>query len=123
MIGREGELRLVGTFLDGTGRGAHALLLHGEVGIGKTTIWHAALDTAAGRGHHVAVTRPTEAEARIPFAALNDLSVPDRINAETEAESGSSGRSHPAASPPAHRASRTALQGRRRRQDRSVPRH
>src|SRR5688500_15611890 len=73
MIGREGELRLVESFLRAAGPGTHALLVQGAAGIGKTTIWQAALDAAAGRGYHVTVTRPTEAEARIPFAGLNDL--------------------------------------------------
>lgn len=39
MIGRDGELTLVESFLDGAGPGTHALLLQGEAGIGKTTIW------------------------------------------------------------------------------------
>jgi ATP/maltotriose-dependent transcriptional regulator MalT len=73
MIGREGELRLVESFFHAAGPGTHALLLQGEAGIGKTTIWQAALDAAAGRGYRVSVTRPTEAEARIPFTGLNDL--------------------------------------------------
>ena len=73
MIGREGELRLVESFLDAAGPGARGLLLEGEPGIGKTTIWQAALDAAAGRGYAVLVTRPSEAEARLPFAGLNDL--------------------------------------------------
>lgn len=73
VIGRERELRLVEAFLDTAGSGTHALLLSGEAGIGKTTVWHAGLDGATERGYRVLVTRPTEAEARIPFAALNDL--------------------------------------------------
>jgi len=73
MIGRESELRLVESFLRDAGPGTHALLLQGEAGIGKTTIWQAALDAAAGRGYRVVVTRPTQAEARLPFAGLNDL--------------------------------------------------
>ncbi len=73
MIGRERELRLVESFLQAAGPGTHALLLLGEAGIGKTTIWQAALDAAAERGYRVSLTRPTEAEARIPFAGLNDL--------------------------------------------------
>lgn len=73
MIGREGELTLVESFLEDAGPGTHALFLLGEAGIGKTTIWQAALDAAAKRGYRVVVTRPTEAEARLPFAGLNDL--------------------------------------------------
>ena len=73
MIGREGELRLVESFLDGAGPGARGLVLQGEAGIGKTTIWQAALDSATARGYRLVVTRPTQAEARLPFAGLNDL--------------------------------------------------
>lgn len=73
MIGREGELKLVESFLAEAGPGTHGLLLQGEAGIGKTTIWQTALDSAARRGYQVAVTRPTEAEARLPFAGLSDL--------------------------------------------------
>ncbi|HEY8170049.1 MAG TPA: AAA family ATPase [Candidatus Limnocylindria bacterium] len=73
MIGREGELRLVESFLDAAAPGARGLVIEGEAGIGKTTIWQAALDAASLRGYRVVVTRPTEAEARIPFAGLNDL--------------------------------------------------
>ncbi len=50
-----------------------AIVLQGEAGIGKTTVWHAALEAAARHGSRVVVTRPTEAEARLPFAGLNDL--------------------------------------------------
>jgi DNA-binding CsgD family transcriptional regulator len=81
MIGRESELRLVESFLADAGPGTHGLLLQGEAGIGKTTIWQAALDAAAGRGYRVVVTRPTEAEARLPFAGLNDL-FGDLVDAE-----------------------------------------
>ena len=81
MIGREGELRLVESFLDDVGPGTHGLVLQGEAGIGKTTIWQAALDAAAARGYRVVVTRPTQAEARLPFAGLNDL-VGDLVDAE-----------------------------------------
>src|SRR5688572_20884949 len=81
MIGRESELRLVESFLGDAGPGTHGLLLQGEAGIGKSTIWQAALDAAAGRGYRVVVTRPTEAEARLPFAGLNDL-FGDLVDAE-----------------------------------------
>ena len=73
MIGRESELRLVGSFLDDAGPGVRALLIDGAAGIGKTRLWQAALEAARARRHRVLVTRPTEAEARLPFAGLNDL--------------------------------------------------
>jgi DNA-binding CsgD family transcriptional regulator len=73
LIGRESELAAVASFLAGARAGARGLLVHGEAGMGKTTIWQAALEASAARGYRVVVTRPTEAEARIPFAGLNDL--------------------------------------------------
>ena len=73
LLGRDRELERVTSFLDDRGPWPRALVLHGEAGIGKTTVWQAALDAAAVRRWRVVVTRPTEAEARVPFAGLNDL--------------------------------------------------
>ena len=73
MIGRESELRLVEAFLDEAGSGVRILLIGGAAGIGKTRLWEAAVQAARRRGHRVVTTRPTEAEARLPFAGLNDL--------------------------------------------------
>jgi DNA-binding CsgD family transcriptional regulator len=73
MIGRDTELRLVESFLGVAGTGARALLLRGEAGIGKTTVWQSALEAAAHGGYLVVTTRPTEAEARLPLVGLNDL--------------------------------------------------
>jgi ATP/maltotriose-dependent transcriptional regulator MalT len=50
-----------------------ALHLHGAAGIGKSTIWQVALHEADALGFRVSRTRPTEAEATLPFAGLNDL--------------------------------------------------
>jgi DNA-binding CsgD family transcriptional regulator len=72
IVGRDAELESVGRFLDPGGE-ARALLLTGEAGIGKSTIWQAALTDARARGYRVIGSRPTEAEARLPFAALTDL--------------------------------------------------
>ncbi|HEX7196287.1 MAG TPA: AAA family ATPase [Candidatus Limnocylindria bacterium] len=73
IVGREADLRVVGHFLDGMASGPRALVLTGEAGIGKSTVWQAALERARERGYRVISARPTEAEARLPFAALNDL--------------------------------------------------
>jgi DNA-binding CsgD family transcriptional regulator len=72
IVGRDAELEIVGRFLDDASE-ARALLLTGEAGIGKSTIWQAALTDAQARGYRVIGSRPTEAEARLPFAALTDL--------------------------------------------------
>ena len=72
IVGRDAELEIVGRFLNQASE-ARALLLTGEAGIGKSTIWQAAMTDARARGYRVIGSRPTEAEARLPFAALTDL--------------------------------------------------
>jgi DNA-binding NarL/FixJ family response regulator len=71
VIGRDAELAVVGASL------AHgfrpALLLAGGPGIGKTTLWEAGVELAGRRGIRVLAARPSDAEARLSFAALIDL--------------------------------------------------
>ncbi len=52
---------------------ARALVLTGEAGVGKTTLWEAAIEAARSRGMRVLATRASSAEARMSFAALTDL--------------------------------------------------
>ena len=49
------------------------LLLQGEAGIGKTTLWLAGVAEAREKGLRVLVARPGEAETGLAFAALADL--------------------------------------------------
>ena len=72
IVGREAELEKVRRFL-AAGSGTRALFLYGAAGIGKSSIWQQALADAAASGYAVVSTRPTEAEARLPFAGLVDL--------------------------------------------------
>ena len=48
-------------------------MLIGEPGIGKTTLWEAGVTAARSAGAEVLVARPSESEARLPFAGLIDL--------------------------------------------------
>jgi DNA-binding CsgD family transcriptional regulator len=73
IIGREAELVLVASSLDRLVAGPLALLLEGEAGIGKTTVWKAGVAAAQRRGYPVLVCRPVQAEATLSFAALGDL--------------------------------------------------
>ena len=73
IVGREKELAAVSRFLSSDGDGATLLLLEGEAGIGKTTIWLGAIDLARGRSIRVLCSRTAEAEARLSFAAVGDL--------------------------------------------------
>ncbi|MBO0682811.1 MAG: AAA family ATPase, partial [Candidatus Dormibacteraeota bacterium] len=73
LIGRQTELRAIHGFLDQVSEGPAALLLEGEAGIGKSTLWQAATAEARRRGYHVLACRPAAAEARLSYAGLADL--------------------------------------------------
>lgn len=53
--------------------GPRALVVEGEAGIGKTTLWSTACDAARARGHLVATSRPSEAESVLAYAGVADL--------------------------------------------------
>jgi DNA-binding CsgD family transcriptional regulator len=76
VIGREAELIEVGQFLDQIGGGFAALVIEGEPGIGKTTIWQEARRRAEQRGLSVVWCRASEAEAKLSFSAVGDLLAP-----------------------------------------------
>jgi len=71
LTGRQPELAAVEMFLDERGPGA--LLLEGETGIGKTSVWDVGVEAARERGMVVLAARPAGAEVRLSFAGLADL--------------------------------------------------
>ncbi|MFL5919625.1 MAG: AAA family ATPase [Gaiellaceae bacterium] len=73
LVGREEELDRIRDFLDADGEAGTKLLLEGEPGIGKTTLWHAGLGEAARRGFRVLAARPVAAERDLSFTTLGDL--------------------------------------------------
>jgi class 3 adenylate cyclase/DNA-binding CsgD family transcriptional regulator/exonuclease VII small subunit len=73
VVGREPELELVRRFVDALKDEAGALVLRGEAGIGKTTLWRAALSVASQRNYPIVSCRPAKAETDMPFAAVGDL--------------------------------------------------
>src|SRR5262249_6230727 len=73
VFGREEEQEHIVRFLDEYSRGPAILLIEGEAGIGKTTLWESAEEAAAERGHRVLVTRAAEAETKLAYTALGDL--------------------------------------------------
>src|SRR5918994_1133794 len=79
VVGRESETDSVHDFLEAVLGGPIALLIEGEIGIGKTTLWREGIVEAGGRGLQVLTSRPVEAEIALPFTALGDLlgDVPD----------------------------------------------
>jgi len=73
VIGRAPELRAVERFADAARTSPAALVVEGEPGIGKTTLWEAGIDAARARGVRVLQARASSAEARLSFAGLTDL--------------------------------------------------
>jgi DNA-binding CsgD family transcriptional regulator len=76
VIGREFELSILDRFLHSIPAGPSALLLFGEAGIGKTTVWREGVDGALQRGYRTLSCGPVEAETRLSYAALGDLLEP-----------------------------------------------
>jgi DNA-binding CsgD family transcriptional regulator len=75
LVGREAELERVVAFLERDGGRPSKLLLEGDPGIGKTTLWAAGLERAVERGFRVLRACPAAAERELSFAGLGDLLV------------------------------------------------
>ncbi len=75
-MGREPELGILERALDSIPAGPTALLLSGDAGIGKTTVWRRGLARASDRGYRTLSCNPVEAETRLSYAALGDLVEP-----------------------------------------------
>jgi len=74
VIGRDDELRSLDASLDRPAAGGlAALVLEGEAGIGKSTLWLAGVEAARKRGLRVLSSRPAELEAGVAYAGLGDL--------------------------------------------------
>ena len=76
IVGRDEELGVIRAFVAAVERGPAALLLAGEVGIGKTILWEAGVEEAERRFGRVLTCRGVEAEASLSFAALSELLAP-----------------------------------------------
>jgi DNA-binding CsgD family transcriptional regulator len=72
-VGRDAELAEVDLFLGQMSAASCALELEGDAGIGKTTIWHEAIDRAGAAGARVLACRPAAAEAKLSFSGLSDM--------------------------------------------------
>jgi len=73
VVGRERELSCLESFLDAVPAGPVGLLLEGEVGVGKTTLWKEAVAAGSRRSYRLLSCRPVESEAQFAFAGLGDL--------------------------------------------------
>ena len=72
VVGREAEQQLLAGLLERPG-GAPIVLLEGEAGIGKSTLWEESVRRARELTERVLTCRPAETEACLPFSALGDL--------------------------------------------------
>ena len=73
LVGRERELGLVDRWTGLLPSGPAGLLVTGEPGIGKTSVWAAAVEAAGRAGARCLVTRPVESELPLAYAGLADL--------------------------------------------------
>jgi DNA-binding CsgD family transcriptional regulator len=73
VVGRDAELASISDFLGSVSAGATALVLEGDAGMGKTTLWDAGVGEAEARGLLVLRARPSESEAALSFAGVGDL--------------------------------------------------
>jgi DNA-binding CsgD family transcriptional regulator/tetratricopeptide (TPR) repeat protein len=73
LVGREVELAAARAWVGGLADGPTALVVRGEAGIGKTSIWSAAAELARAAGALILSTRPAEAEMPLGYAGLGDL--------------------------------------------------
>jgi DNA-binding CsgD family transcriptional regulator len=73
IVGREEELAALHAFVGDGPTGPRAVLLQGEAGIGKSTLWFAGVERARERGWCVLSSRPAEAELALAHVGLGDL--------------------------------------------------
>ncbi|MEA2607448.1 MAG: hypothetical protein QOI00_2205 [Chloroflexota bacterium] len=73
IVGRGVELAAVGRFVERAMDGLAALILEGEPGIGKTTIWQAALGAASDAGFRILRSRPARSELGLTLGGLTDV--------------------------------------------------
>jgi ATP/maltotriose-dependent transcriptional regulator MalT len=75
LVGRERVLAAASELLEDAPQ-ARALILEGEAGIGKTTVWRVATERARSVGYRVLACRTAETEISLPFVSLADLLEP-----------------------------------------------
>ena len=74
VLGRDDELRSLRAFVNAPAApGMTAVVLEGQAGIGKSTLWLAGVQAARERGLRVLSARPAEVELGVGYAGLGDL--------------------------------------------------
>ncbi|RAV17264.1 LuxR family transcriptional regulator [Mycolicibacterium sp. GF69] len=73
VIERPAEFRAVSDFLSSVAEAPCGLVIEGESGVGKTTLWLAGIAAARDRGFCVLTARAGQAETALAYAAVADL--------------------------------------------------
>jgi DNA-binding CsgD family transcriptional regulator len=73
IAGRDAELASLRDFVESVSGGAVSLVLEGEAGMGKTTLWRYGVETAQTAGLCVLEAQPAESETSLSFSGLGDL--------------------------------------------------
>src|SRR5829696_8607351 len=73
VVSRPQESRVVSEFLRSAGHQPAALVIEGEPGIGKTTLWLSGVEEARAAGYWVFAARVGQAESVLAYAAVADL--------------------------------------------------
>lgn len=76
VVGRGDELARIHATLEAAQRGVRILLIEGDAGIGKSTLWKAGVAAAQARGYRILQTRAVDVETMLPFTTLGDLLYP-----------------------------------------------
>jgi DNA-binding CsgD family transcriptional regulator len=75
VVGRDRELAKIASFLDLADEVPRVLLLEGEAGIGKSTLWRGGVEIARDRGYRVLSCTAARSETELSFTGLRDLLV------------------------------------------------
>jgi len=73
LVGRDAELAALSIVVADRGSLPAAIVIEGEPGAGKTSVWREGIADAERAGYHVLRCRPGSAEVQLSFAALGDL--------------------------------------------------
>ena len=76
IAGRDAELASIHDFVSSAADGAAGLVLEGEAGMGKTTLWRAAVEHAEAVGVLVLQAQPVESETTLSYTGIGDLLEP-----------------------------------------------
>lgn len=73
LISRDAELSAVDALLAAVPSGTSVLILEGDAGIGKSTVWRAGVERARARGFRVLTAHPVASESAAAYSSLAEL--------------------------------------------------